>query len=600
MIKVSDFIAKFLAQNGIRHVFMITGGGSMHLNQSLGSHSQLQVIFNHHEQGCAMAAESYARLTGRLAAVNVTSGPGGINALNGVFGAWTDSIPMLILSGQVKYQTTVNHSELNLRQLGDQEADIIASVKPMTKFAEMVSDPKLIKYYLQKALSLALSGRHGPVWLDIPLNVQGAMVDEERLVEYTPQLHRTVRPTSRRQVREVLKKIERAERPVVLVGSGVRLAQAHGEFLQLIDVLNIPVVTAWNAHDALHDDHPLYIGRPGSLGDRPGNFAVQNADLLIVLGSRLNIRQIGYNYETFAREAFKVIVDIDPLELIKPTIQADLPIQADLADFMQVMMSEIGQTTLPRKTDWYEWCKRKQSEYPVVLKKYWELKELINPYCFMQMLSEQLKENQIIVTSNGSACVMSFQAMRIKRGQRLYTNSGSASMGYELPAAIGASVAREGESIICLAGDGSIMQNIQELAQIAYYNLPIKIFVLNNQGYHSIRQTQGTFFGDKFVGVDEKSGVGLPDFNKLASAFNLSYFSLKSHEEMRDGIDAVLKTEGPALCEVFLTIDQPFAPKLSSKKLADGRMVSRPLEDLAPFLDRKELKENMLIKTVEE
>lgn len=593
-MKVSDFIAKYLADEGVRHVFMITGGGAMHLNHSLGSHPQLKVIFNHHEQACAMGAESYARLSNRLAVVNVTSGPGGINTFNGVFGAWTDSIPMLIISGQVKYQTTVESSGLNLRQLGDQEGDVISMVNPITKYAEMVTDPLLIKYSLQKALHLAQSGRKGPVWLDIPLDVQGATIDESELVEFSP--NENVQLTSPGQIHALLGAIERAKRPVIFAGSGVRLAGAHEVFSQLIDQLQIPVVTAWNAHDVITDDHPLYVGRPGTVGDRPGNFAVQNADLVIVLGSRLNIRQIGYNYESFARAAYKVVVDIDPLELAKPTLKVDFPICADLLDFCETARKVLGNRVLPKRDEWHEWCREKREKYPVVLKEYWDLKKLVNPYCFMQALSRKLPENQITVAANGTACVVSFQAMMIKQGQRLYTNSGCASMGYDLPAAIGACVASDGQPVVCLAGDGSIMQNIQELAVIAYHKFPIMIFILNNRGYHSIRQTQEAFFGEPLVGVGEESGIGFPKFEKVAAAFDIPYLSIQAHDEMDKQIEGVLQSEGPMICEVFLTIDQPFAPKSSSKKLEDGRIVSRPLEDLAPFLSRNELKDNMLVE----
>lgn len=601
MIKLTDYIANFLAAHDIQHVFMLTGGGAMHLNHSLGTHPKLKAIFNHHEQASAMAAESYARLTNKIAVVNVTTGPGGINTLNGVFGAWTDSIPMLILSGQVRYDTTVASTGLNLRQLGDQECEIVRCVKPITKYAEMVTDSKLIQYHLQKALYRATHGRPGPVWLDIPMNIQGSMIDETSLVAYDANIDGTAIPAIKLQtIRAVLERLQKAERPVILAGSGVRLSGAHHLFLELIDKLQIPVTTAWNAHDVLYDDHPLYVGRPGSVGDRAGNFAVQNADLLLVLGCRLNIRQISYNWKAFAREAYKVIVDIDPLELIKPTVKADMPIHGDLADFLEKMLLAVKSHTLPAKINWINWCLARRKRYPVVLAKYWENQDLVNPYCFMQALSQQLLEGQIIVTGDGTACVTSFQAMSLKKNQRLYTNSGSASMGYDLPAAIGACVASGGRPIICLAGDGSIQQNIQELATITYYQYPIKIFVLNNNGYHSIRQTQKNFFGEPLVGVGPESGLGFPRFEKIAYAYDLPYFHCDMHANLDDAIVKTLQADGPALCEIMLTLQQEFTPKLSSKRLADGRMVSRPLEDLAPFLSREELAENMLIEMLPE
>ncbi len=601
MIKVSDYIANFLSDAGIRHVYMLTGGGAMHLNNSLGKHPHLKVIFNHHEQASAMAAESHARLTNEMPVINVTTGPGGINTLNGVFGAWTDSIPMFVLSGQVRYDTTVASTGFNIRQLGDQECEIVPCVKPITKYAVSVEDPLFIKYHLQKALFLAKNGRPGPVWVDVPMNVQGTFIDETKLIDFDPQQYFPKVPTiEMRKIESVLEKIISAKRPIIIAGGGVRVSGAHALFLEFIDKLNIPVTTAWNAHDVLHDDHPLYIGRPGTVGDRAGNFAVQNCDLLLVLGSRLNIRQIGYNWKTFAREAFKIMVDIDPLEMIKPTLQIDLPVHGHLEDFMTKAIQVLDQKITEKKSEWIDWCLARKKRYPVVMEEYWKNDSRINPYCFMRTLSEHLPEGQVIVTGDGTACVTSFQAMKLKKGQRLYTNSGSASMGYDLPAAIGACVASGYKRIICLAGDGSIQQNIQELATISYNRYPIKLFVLNNNGYHSIRQTQSNFFGEPLVGVGPESGLGFPDFEKLAHAYDLPYVRLEQHADMQTILDFFLSSETPGLCEVMLTLDQQFAPKSSSKRLACGRMVSKPLEELAPFLSREELAENMLIDLIPE
>lgn len=601
MIKLTDFVANFLAEAGITDIFMLTGGGAMHLNNSLGKHANLKVTCTHHEQACAMAAESYARLTNKIAVVNVTTGPGGVNALNGVYGAWTDSIPMLVISGQVRYDTTIHSTGFNIRQLGDQEIDIVSMVKPITKYAEMVIDPQLIKYHLQKALFIAKQGRPGPVWLDIPMNVQGATIDEAKLIEFNPDSYYPKTPSiEERTIKHIVELISKAERPVILAGAGVRLSRHHELFIKLIDKLQIPVTTAWNAHDVLHDDHPMYVGRPGSIGDRAGNFAVQNSDLLLVLGSRLNIRQVSYNFKAFARAAFKIIVDIDPLELIKPTVRADMPVHGDLAEFMQKMCDELDNRTIPAKQSWMEWCVARKNRYPVVLKEYWDLEQKVNPYCLMQALSERLPENQIIVTGDGTACVTAFQAVKLKKGQRLYHNSGSASMGYDLPAAIGACIGSGGERIICLAGDGSIQQNIQELATIAYQKYNIKIIILNNDGYHSIRQTQTNFFGAPYVGVGPESGLGIPNFQKIAYAYDIPYYKCDRHSDLHDALGAMLNTDGPVICEVMLTLEQQFAPKTSSKRLADGRLVTRPLEDLAPFLSKEELAENMLIDILPE
>lgn len=602
MIKVTDYIANFLVEQGIKQVFMLTGGGAMHLNDSLAKHAGLSVIFNHHEQACAMAAESYARLTNKIALVNVTTGPGCYNTLNGVFGAWTDSIPMLVISGQVRYDTTLKSVALPLRQMGDQECDIVASVTPITKYAAMVTDANDIGYHLEKALYFALQGRPGPVWLDIPMNIQGAQIEPANLRGYdfitidkplVPRISNAI-------IADVIEKIKAADRPVIFVGTGVRLAGMQSALLKLVATLKIPIVTAFNAHDLVPDDNAYYVGRPGTIGDRAGNFAVQNADLLIVLGCRLNIRQIGYFWQSFARAAVKIAIDIDAVELQKPTVKIDFPIHGDLRDFIVRALRYAQHETMPDKSQWLTWCKTRKQKYPVVLPEYWQRTDSINPYCFMQTLSNQLTEDAIIVTANATACITAFQTIAIKAGQRLYSNSGSASMGYDLPAAIGACIGANRRPVICLAGDGSIQLNIQELATIRHYQLPIKIFWLNNDGYHSIRQTQNNFFGKPYVGTDTSSGLFFPNAEKIAAAYELAYYRCENHTDMSANISAALNHDGPVICEVMLTTEQVFAPKTSSKRLADGRMVSRPLEDLAPFLERDELQDNMLIELLAE
>ena len=603
MIKVSDLVADLLAKHGIEHVFMVTGGGAMHLNNSLGKHPKLKYVCCHHEQACSMAAESYARLTGRMSAVNVTTGPGGINALNGVFGAWTDSIPMIVISGQVRYDTTVYSTGMDLRQLGDQEfGKIVEVATTMTKYAVMITDPLEIKYHIEKAIFLALNGRPGPVWVDIPMNIQGEYIDENNLKEYNPAADQSENPPepSDEIIDQMIEKLKKAIRPVLLVGYGIRAAKMVNEFLELVGLLKIPVVTAWNAHDLIENDNYFYVGRPGTVGDRAGNFAVQNSDLLIILGSRLNIRQIGYNYKTFARDAYKIMVDVDELELKKLTLGIDLPIFSNLNKFVPKLITKLKATSLSPKTDWLIWCKNRKAKYPIVLKKYWDKKSPVNPYCFMEKLFDNITENQIIVSGDGTACVTSFQAANIKKGQRLYTNSGSASMGYDLPAAIGACIGSGLKKVICLAGDGSLMMNIQELATISFLNLPIKIFVLNNGGYHSISQTQKNFFGEPLVGVGPDSGLGFPVFKKIAKAFDLKYNFCKTINELDNKIMKNLEDNKPSIFEVFIDVDQQFAPKQSSKRLENGQLVSRPLEDLSPFLSREEFKENMIIRTIED
>jgi acetolactate synthase-1/2/3 large subunit len=600
-MKLSDYVAQVAVEHGVKHVFMVTGGGAMHLNHSLGTHQDIECIFNHHEQACAIGAESYYRLTNRLPLVNVTSGPGSTNAITGVYGAYVDSIAMVILSGQVKRETTVRSTGLPLRQYGDQELDIEEVVRPITKYCAMVTEPESIRYHLEKAFYLAASGRPGPCWLDIPLDVQASQIDPDSLQGFDPS--ELSEPWKRSDLdsisTSILEKISSSKRPVLFAGGGVRLSGEHANFISLVEKLGIPVVTGWNAHDVIWNSHPQYVGRPGTIGDRGGNFSVQNADLLLILGSRLNIRQVSYNWSSFARAAFKIWVDIDDTEMKKPTVTADMPVHADLADLLPSLVAQNYSGPTEEHREWLQWCKERQLRFPVVLPEYWD-NTLVNPYCFMQELFQQLPEGQTVVTGNGTACVVSFQVADLKRGQRLWTNSGCATMGYDLPAAIGACRASGNLPIICLAGDGSIMMNLQELETIVGNNLPIKIFILNNGGYVSIFQTHRNFFGGVEVGGGPKSGVTFPDYGRISEAFGIAYQRCTHHDKMDEVIASTLAIDGPAVCEVMLDESVVFAPKLGSKQLPDGRIVSPSLEDLSPFLSREELQDNMIIGLVEE
>jgi len=599
-MKLSEYVAQKIAELGTRHVFMVTGGGAMHLNHSFGTHPQIECIFNHHEQACAMAAEAYYRYNNALPLVNVTSGPGGTNAITGVYGAFVDSIGMVVISGQVKYETTVRSTGLTLRQYGDQELDIEELVRPITKYCAMVTDPNSIRYHLEKAYCLAQNGGPGPCWLDIPLDVQAAKIDETALQAFDPseELEPWKAVNIDHVADEILDRISKAQRPVLFVGSGVRLSGQHKSLAKLVQKLGIPVVTAWNAHDAIPDNEPYYVGRPGTVGDRSGNFAVQNSDLLLILGSRLNIRQVSYNWTSFAREAFKIWVDIDELELKKPNVKPQMPVNADLADLIPVLLSSSYEKDKHAHREWLSWCIARKNKYPVVQQNFWD-NDKVNPYCFIKSLFEQLPEDQIVVAGNGSACVVGFQAADLKPGQRIWTNSGCATMGYDLPAAIGACKASGGKDIICLAGDGSIMMNLQELQTIIGLNLPIKIFIINNSGYVSIFQTQRNFFNGIEVGGGPKSGVSFPDFSKLSDAFGYPFIRCEKHEDLEASIAKTLKIDGPAICELMIDEYQVFAPKLGAKQHPDGRISSPPLEDLSPFLSREELKENMIIDMIE-
>ena len=607
-MRVADYIAQRLAAAGLTHVFMVTGGGAMHLNDAFGRAKGLTVVCLHHEQACAMAAEGYARLGGKPAVLNVTTGPGGINALNGVFGAYTDSVPMVVVSGQVRRETIAGNVSAGLRQLGDQEVDIVRMVGGITKSAVTVQDPARIRYEIEKALHLAVTGRPGPTWVDVPIDIQGMSIDVDALIGFDPYeagaclaLESEAAPLTggalRQAARTVLERLAASKRPCVLPGTGVRTAGVADRFLAVARALGAPVATAFNAHDLMADDNPLYVGRAGTVGDRAGNFAVQNADFLLVLGCRLNIRQISYNWDSFARSAFQAMVDIDKAEMAKPTLRIDLPIHADLGAFFDALEAELPAFRPGRAAaDYLAWCQARRARYPVVLPEYWRSPAPVNPYCFAHTLFEALDENDIVVTGDGTACVVTFQAAVIKQGQRLFSNSGSASMGYDVPAAIGAWFAAPGaRRIVCLAGDGSVMMNLQELQTIVGARLPVKLFILNNDGYHSIRQTQQNYFPDNVVGCGPESGVTFPDFLKLGAAFGFPVSRIAAHEGMGAAITAMLDADGPALCEVILDKAQPFAPKLSSRRLEDGSMVTSALEDLAPFLSREEMADNMLL-----
>lgn len=591
-IKLSDYIAKRLKEvYGVTNVFMVSGGGAMHLNDSFGKY--IPYICNHHEQGCAIAAEGYARTNQKLAVVNVTTGPGGLNCLNGVFGQWTDSAPVLYVSGQVKFSTTIaSCPELELRQLGDQEVDIISVVKPLTKYAKMVTEPNEIKYHIDRAIHEATTGRFGPVWLDIPMNVQGALIEEEELKSFAPEI--TIEPSIKYACADILEKIALAERPLIIAGHGIRLSKQEETFLNLVGKLNLPVVTTFNGLDVIESSHPNFIGRIGTIGQRAGNFALQNADLVICLGTRNNIRQASYNYENFAKNAFKIVVDIDNAELNKPTVKPDLKINADLKDFLPTLLSLCEQKESTQNINWLSWCQERKEKFSFEnTKEYQPIDENINPYYFTKILTEKLGKDDVVVSANATPSICLFQAGEIK-GQRILMNSGDASMGYDLPAAIGACIANDRKSTICLAGDGSIMMNLQELQTIKHHNLPIKIFLLNNNGYISIKQTQKNFFDGRMTGSGTDSGVTVPDFIKVGDAFGIKTVKIETNNNLSEKISEILNAQEPVLCEIMINADYTFTPKLSSRKLEDGTMVSPSLEDMFPFLDREEYEENMI------
>lgn len=622
-IKLSDYVAKFLLEHGIDQVFMVVGGGAMHLDDSLSRADGLKLCFNHHEQACSMAAESYARIHGSPACVCVTTGPGGINAMTGVAGAYLDSIPMIVISGQVRYNTCVRSTGLALRSFGDQEFDITLSVKNMTKYAQMVTSPSDIRKVMERAYHLAVTGRPGPTWIDIPVDIQAMMIDPDRLEAYNPIEDDKNLPglITDNTISNVISKIKNSKRPVLYAGSGIRTSGAYEIFRRVVPKLGIPVVTGWNSIDLIEDGNPLYVGRGGMMGDRAGNFAVQNADLVIAIGNRLSIRQVGYNWLKWAPYAYVIDVDIDYFELVKPTIHVDMPIWANALCFLDRIDSALssgmdlplyksagvklrgnsdaikepvtGLRKATRPDDWNALCCYWKKAYPVISEDKISCNGQVNVYDFFAKLGEKLEENQVIVVGNGSACVVGSQSLIIKKGQRFIVNSAIASMGYCLPAAIGACIGKGKRDIVLVTGDGSIQMNLQELQTIVTNKLPIHIFVINNGGYHSIRQTQTNLFDKRFVGIGPESGdLSFPDLSKIAAAYGYPYYACHLGSELEEGIEKTLSSKLYSICEIFCSSEQFFEPKATAKKLPDGSLVSSPLDDLAPFLSKSEILAN--------
>jgi acetolactate synthase-1/2/3 large subunit len=577
------------------------GGGAMYLNHALGRHPGLRVSYNHHEQACAIAAEAYARLCNRIAAVCVTSGPGGTNALTGVLCGYMGSIPMLIVSGQVRIPFTVHGSGLRVRTLGEQEFDIVRVAKPMTKYCVMVEEPADVRYHLEKAIYLAHAGRPGPVWLDLPLDVQNAVIESDELEGYVPVPADADLPSD--VIDEViwdaiLEKLNRAKRPVVFCGLGIRLAGAYEDFLHLIELLNIPVVTGMSTVDYLPNDHRLYAGRSGSTGDRAGNFAVQNADVLLSIGSRLSLKQTGYNTKTWAAKAFKIMVDVDRGELEKPYLGIDLPVWSNAGVFIKTLIQLAERVHLqPELEAWRERCRGWVQRYPVVLPKHYQTDDgKANVYAFYNELSAVMREGDILVATSGSSRVVGRQALSLKKSQRFIVNHPTSPMGYCLPAAFGACLANRSQPTFLCTGEGGIQMNLQELQTIRHHNLPIRIMVINNDGYHSIRMTQRAFFpGQGHVGIGKDSGdLSFPSLKMIAEAYGIPYLCCPSNAQLRPTLVLIYEHKGPVICEVICTTRQGVEPKASSRRNDQGALVSAPLEDMSPFLGREELMANML------
>lgn len=580
-LRAADYVAKLLVENEITQVFAVVGGGAMHLDDALGNCEGIHCIFNHHEQACAMAAEGYARVNGDMAVACVTSGPGGTNAITGVLCAWNDNIPLLVLSGQVRTDTTIASTGLKLRQFGEQEYDIVNSVDNMTKYAEMIMDASRIRYCVEKAIYLANHGRKGPCWLDIPLDIQGMTIETDDQKPYIPQVNEN---PQMHKIDQLLEALNKAERPVILAGSAIRGAQLYGTFRKFIAQTHIPTVAATGIVDLFPVDAQGYYGNFGTIGGRAGNFIVQNADCMLILGARLSFKQIGFNYEKFAPDAYKIMIDVDEGELIKKTIAIDLPICMDLADFFDDQRIE-KLTVRSIDKRWLEYCEKVKENFPIYQKRF-QISNKVNPYYFAKKLQEYIDETAIVVVGNSCASDMTRQMGIAREGQRMWGNTNCGTMGYDLPAALGASVAA-GATVYCMTGDGSIMMNIQELQTIVHNKLPVKIFIHNNEGYEAIVNTHTNFFG-RLTGCTKESGISFPDFELLAKAFGIPYYLCRNHEDIDRVLPEFINDQGYGICEIRSDEKQVIEPKTKSKIMEDGKMVSPPIDDLFPFLDEQE------------
>ncbi|MGD0825233.1 MAG: thiamine pyrophosphate-binding protein [Terriglobales bacterium] len=609
-MRLADYVMSFVAQQSVKHVFLLTGGGAMHLNDALARCSDLKFVCNHHEQACAIAAESYSKATNNLGVAMVTTGPGGTNAITGVVGGWLDSTPMLILSGQVKRADRMYRADgtpLGVRQRGSQEVDIVSLVKPITKYAVTIDDPHSIRYHLEKAVHLARSGRPGPVWIDIPIDVQASPIEPDAMRGFDPgEAAKPEQNDLAAKVRDLLERLNRAERPFIFAGNGVRVSGAAAAFEKLVRVLNVPVGLTWLAMDLLDDDDPLLVGRPGTVASRGANFALQNADFVLVIGTRLDPPLMGWDPRQFARGAYKTVVDIDPAELRKLEGAIDNPICADARTFIEDMLRVAG-SALDKKKDrspWLQRCLDWKARYPLVLPAH-RAPGLVSIYHLAEVIGQEAGPNDRVVSGNsGSAIEVFLLAYRARKGRRVFHTAGLGAMGYGIAASIGVCVGSGGRKTICVDGDGGLQLNIQELATIAHLQLPIKLFVLNNQGYASIRASQTNYFGGPNIGCSPETGVSIPDYRKVARAYGLKTEVIEGQGEgeldLRAAVRKVLRSRGPVVCDVHVIPDEIRAPRVTSIQRADGSFVSKPLEDLWPFLDREEFAQNMIVEPVRE
>ncbi len=609
MPKLSDCILQFVADQGVRHVFLVTGGGAMHLNESLGRTKAITPVCNSHEQASAICAEAYAKATNDLGVALVTTGPGGTNAVTGVAGAWLDSTPVLFISGQVKRPDRMFDADgkpLGMRQLGVQEVDIVSIVRPITKYAVTVLEPADIRYHLEKAAYLARTGRPGPVWLDIPLDVQASPIEDfAALRGFDPaELEKPDEAASaalQEEVRKTIQALNRSQRPLLFAGNGTRLARAEKEFHQLRKLLNIPIAATWCAADLVPSDEPLYVGRPGSVAARGANFALQNCDFLLALGVRLDFAITGYAPDKLAREAHKTVVDIDPAELKKLAPHVQQPVQADVRAFLAEMLRQKDAIRAVDRAAWNRRCAEWKHRYPIVTEEHRRADTQVSIYNLAEVIgTDTTAEDQLVSGSSGAGIEIFLLACPTRTGQRIYHTAGLGSMGFGLPMSIAVSLAAGGKRTICVDGDGGFQFNIQELETVARLKLPIKFFVLNNDGYASIRASQTNYFGQATIGCDDRTGLTVPDLSKIAASYGIQSAVIANQSNLREDVRRVLETPGPVLCDVRVIPDETRAPRLSSVQRPDGSFVSRPLEDLWPFLDREEFLSNMIVKPLQD
>ena len=589
---VSDYIFKFLISKGVNTAFMVTGGQAMWLDDALARCPEIHTICTHHEQSAGMSADAYSRITGKLGVALVTAGPGSINVVNGLVGGWTDSAPMMVISGQSALSFVEYQRESEIRQYGVQGIYIRPFVEKATKYFVTVDDPSKIRFYMEKAYHLALTGRPGPVWVDVPLDVQRMQVPEKLLYGYTPE--DDVIPLSTRNiyVNEVYELLKKAKRPIVIAGQGVRLSGAASIMIKLIEKLRIPVLTTRLGIDLIESDHELYVGRPGNYGERSAHFAIQNSDLILAIGSRLSTSSVGHDAKQFGKHAVKIMVDIDQKELNKPGAQIDLKINDDAFAFIKALLDISDKNDMNDTEEWVSQCAKWKKNYPVIQPEY-KNENPINSYYFTEKLCDKTDKDYMVMVDTGSCFHVACQAWKIKRGQRFLTTGGLSSMGY-WAACLGACAANNYKKTIVITGDGSLQMNIQEFATIKYNNLPIKVFIFNNDGYLLIRQTQHNYMDDRFFGEGPQSGVWCPDSLKIAEAYGIKGVRIDNTDDIESKIEEVLNYDGPVICDVMTQKWQLIIPRVASDKKPDGTLVSRKFEDMFPFLTRDEFSRNMI------